>query len=144
MKLQTQFTVPKKDLRDLDYVKKMQTLEKALKQFAEEGAIKLFTTEISDTKIVGVFGVLQLDVLLERIKSEYNVPAKFEETQYIGARWLTGPDSEINQLVDDNREQIARDNDNDWVFLIRIDWDLKKNRQKFPNISFNSTKETQA
>ncbi len=32
MKLQTQFTVPKKDLRDLDYVRKMQTLEKALKQ----------------------------------------------------------------------------------------------------------------
>ena len=32
MKLQTQFTVPNKDLRDLDYVKKMQTLEKTLKQ----------------------------------------------------------------------------------------------------------------
>ena len=32
MKLQTQFTVLKKDLRDLDYVKKMQTLEKTLKQ----------------------------------------------------------------------------------------------------------------
>ena len=32
MKLQTQFTVPKKDLRDLDYVRKMQTLEKTLKQ----------------------------------------------------------------------------------------------------------------
>ena len=31
MKLQTQFTVPKKDLRDLDYVRKMQTLEKTLK-----------------------------------------------------------------------------------------------------------------
>ena len=32
MKLQTQFTVPKKDLRDLDYVRKMQTLENILKQ----------------------------------------------------------------------------------------------------------------
>jgi len=32
MKLQTQFTIPKKDLRDLDYVRKMQTLEKTLKQ----------------------------------------------------------------------------------------------------------------
>ena len=28
MKLQTQFTVPKKDLRDIDYFIKMQTLEK--------------------------------------------------------------------------------------------------------------------
>ena len=32
MKLQTQFTVPKKDLKDLDNVRKMQNLEKTLKQ----------------------------------------------------------------------------------------------------------------
>ena len=32
MRLQTQFTVPKKDLIDLDYLKKMQTLEKTRKQ----------------------------------------------------------------------------------------------------------------
>ena len=32
MKLQTQFTVPKKDLRDLDYLREMQTLEKILEQ----------------------------------------------------------------------------------------------------------------
>ena len=32
MRLKTQFTVPKKDLRDLDYVRKMQTLKTTLKQ----------------------------------------------------------------------------------------------------------------
>ena len=32
MKLQTQFTVPKKNIRDLDYLKKLQTIEKTLKQ----------------------------------------------------------------------------------------------------------------
>ena len=32
MKLQTQFTVPKKDVRDLYYLKKLQTIEKTLKQ----------------------------------------------------------------------------------------------------------------
>ena len=32
MRLQTQFTFPNKDLRDLDYVRKMQTLEKTPKQ----------------------------------------------------------------------------------------------------------------
>ena len=32
MKLQTQFTVPKKDLQDLDYFRKTQTLEKTLKK----------------------------------------------------------------------------------------------------------------
>ena len=32
MKLQTQFTIPKKDMRDLDYLMKLQTLENTLKQ----------------------------------------------------------------------------------------------------------------
>ena len=32
MKLQTQFTLPNKDARDLDYVRKMRTLEKTLKR----------------------------------------------------------------------------------------------------------------
>jgi len=32
MKLQTQFTVPKKDLHDVDYIRKMEPLEKTLKQ----------------------------------------------------------------------------------------------------------------
>ena len=32
MKLQTQFTFPKKDLTDLNYTRKMQTLEKTPKQ----------------------------------------------------------------------------------------------------------------
>ena len=122
---------------------KAKHLEKALKQFAEEGVMKLFISEVTDIKIIGVVGPLQLDVLLERIKSEYKIPAKFEETQYKGACWLSGSETEIKQLVDANRDQIARDNDNDWVFLIRIDWDLQKNKQKFPNVNFNSTKETQ-
>ena len=36
MKLQTQFIVPKKDLRDHDYFSKMQTLNKALKQSCKD------------------------------------------------------------------------------------------------------------
>ena len=32
MKLQTQFTVPKKDLRDIDYVNKVEVLEETFKR----------------------------------------------------------------------------------------------------------------
>ena len=32
MKIVTQFTVPKKDLRDFDYLRKMENLDKTLKQ----------------------------------------------------------------------------------------------------------------
>ena len=36
MKLQTQFTVPKKDLRDLDYVNKAEVLEKTFKRACQD------------------------------------------------------------------------------------------------------------
>ena len=36
MKIQTQFTVPKKDLRDLVYLRKMQTFENTLKQSCKD------------------------------------------------------------------------------------------------------------
>ena len=36
MKLQTQFTVPKKDLRDLDYVKKVEVLEGTFKRECQD------------------------------------------------------------------------------------------------------------
>ncbi len=36
MKLQTQFTVPKKDLRDIDYIMEIQHFEKTLKQSCKD------------------------------------------------------------------------------------------------------------
>ena len=36
MKLQTQFTVPKKDLRDLDYVNKLEFLEGTFKRECQD------------------------------------------------------------------------------------------------------------
>ena len=36
MKLQTQFTVPNKDMRDLDYVNKVDVLEKTFKRECQD------------------------------------------------------------------------------------------------------------
>ena len=40
MKLQTQFTVPKKGLRDLDYVNKVEVLEETFKRECQDYTIK--------------------------------------------------------------------------------------------------------
>ena len=37
---------------------------------------------------------------------------------------------------------MAKDNDNDYVYLIRIDWDLEKSIRENPNINFIKVKET--
>jgi len=57
---------------------KAKHLDKALTQFAEEGAAKVFKPEIGGAWIVGVVGSLQFDVLSSRIETEYSLPVRFE------------------------------------------------------------------
>ena len=77
-----------------------------------------------------------------RIQSEYNIPVKFENTQYKTARWLKGEQKQIEKFTKANINQMAKDNDNDYVYLIRIDWDLEKSIRENPNINFIKVKET--
>ena len=70
---------------------KAKHLEKALIQFAEEGAAKVFKPMIGSGWIVGVVGPLQFDVLASRIELEYGLPVRFEPTQFTSARWVSGP-----------------------------------------------------
>jgi len=69
---------------------KAKHLEKALKQFAEEGAAKVFKPNIGSGFIVGVVGALQFDVLASRIELEYGLPVRFEPSQFTSARWVSG------------------------------------------------------
>ena len=46
MKLQTQFTVPKKDLNDVDYIRKMETLEKTLKKHLNKDVLTIHLGKI--------------------------------------------------------------------------------------------------
>ena len=65
---------------------KAKHLEKALMQFAEEGAAKVFKPMIGSGFIVGVVGALQFEVLASRIEIEYGLPVRFESSQFTSAR----------------------------------------------------------
>ena len=60
---------------------KAKHLEKALMQFAEEGAAKVFKPTFGSGFIVGVVGALQFEVLASRIELEYGLPVRFEQSQ---------------------------------------------------------------
>ena len=94
---------------------KAKHLEKALNQFAEEGASKLFKPMIGSGWIVGVVGPLQFDVLASRIEEEYGLPVRFEPTQFTSARWVSGAKAEVDKLVNANKGHMATDNDGDPV-----------------------------
>ena len=121
---------------------KAKHLDKALMQFAEEGAAKLFKPAIGSGWIVGVVGTLQFDVLSSRIETEYGLPVRFEATQYQQARWVRGPEKAVATFMEKEKGQAATDHDGDPVFLIRIPWDVQRVERDYPEIELSRTKET--
>ena len=127
-------------VRSLDPLKSKH-LEKALTQFAEEGTSKLFKPVIGSGWVVGVVGVLQFEVLESRIKDEYGLPVKFENSPFTSARWLKGASQEIAKFSAENKSHMATDHDKDPVFLTRIQWDIDRVKRDYPNVELISTKE---
>ncbi|MCK5384704.1 MAG: peptide chain release factor 3 [Alphaproteobacteria bacterium] len=120
---------------------KAKHLGKALVQLAEEGAARVFKPYADPDWIVGVVGPLQFDVLRDRIRTEYEIPVKFEETSLYTARWISAQDQAVlKAFIDANQVSIARDHDDDPVFMARNAWHLNDAEDKNANISFSSTK----
>ena len=120
---------------------KAKHLSAALTQLAEEGAARIFKPVFDSDWIVGVVGALQFDVLADRIRTEYNIPAHFEETSLHAARWLSADDPvALKKFIDANQSSIAHDHDGDPVFLARNSWHLSDAQDKNKEIKFAATK----
>ena len=127
-------------VRALDPMK-AKHLDKALLQFAEEGAAKVFKPMIGSGFIVGVVGALQFEVLASRIEIEYGLPVRFEQSQFTSARWVSGPKAEVDKMVNINKQHIATDSDGDTVFLTRLQWDIDRVMRDYPELKLTATKE---
>ncbi len=120
---------------------KAKHLDKALMQFAEEGAAKVFKPMIGSGFVVGVVGQLQFEVLASRIEGEYGLPVRFEPSQFTSARWVTGPKARVEAFVQANKGHIAHDNDGDIVYLTRLQWDIDRIVRDYPELTLSATKE---
>src|SRR6056297_2120013 len=120
---------------------KAKHLDKALMQFAEEGAAKVFKPAFGSGFIVGVVGQLQFEVLGSRIELEYGLPVRFEASQFTSARWVHGPREAVEAFAAANKQHIAHDHDGDVVSLTRLQWDIDRIERDFPDITLSATKE---
>ncbi|WP_430449220.1 peptide chain release factor 3 [Rhodophyticola sp.] len=120
---------------------KAKHLDKALMQFAEEGAAKVFKPSFGSGFIVGVVGALQFEVLASRIELEYGLPVRFEPSQFTSARWVHGPRDKVDAFANANKQHIATDNDGDPVYLTRLQWDIDRVERDYPDIRLSATKE---
>lgn len=120
---------------------KAKHLEKALMQFAEEGAAKVFKPAIGSGFIVGVVGALQFDVLASRIEIEYGLPVRFEPSQFSSARWVTGPQAAVDAFAATNKQHISHDHDGDVVYMTRLQWDIDRVARDHPELTLSAIKE---
>ncbi len=120
---------------------KAKHLEKALMQFAEEGAAKVFRPAIGSGFVVGVVGQLQFEVLASRIELEYGLPVRFEPSQFTSARWVNGAKQPIDKFIESNKQHIAHDHDGDIVYLTRLQWDIDRVERDYPEVRLTATKE---
>jgi len=117
-------------------------LGKALHQLAEEGAASVFKTLLGSTWVVGVVGSLQFDVLADRVRTEYDLPVRFEGTQLYTARWVECDDTRaLKAFREENRASVADDHTGATVFLARNAWHLERAEKDYPQIRFAKVKE---
>jgi peptide chain release factor 3 len=117
-------------------------LGRALQQIAEEGAARVFKPRLDPDWIVGVVGPLQFEVLADRIRTEYDVPVRFEATQTHAARWIETDDHLLlKKFRDANESSMADDHTGAPVFLARNAWHLEKTMEDWPGVKFLKTKE---
>jgi peptide chain release factor 3 len=121
---------------------KAKKLRGALEELAEEGVVQLFLPVDGSPAIVGVVGALQLDVLADRLASEYGVPAGFEPARYEVARWISSDDAQkLEAFIAANRFSIANDLDGDPVLMATSAFSLNYTLERAPFIRAAEIKE---
>ncbi len=121
---------------------KQKALLKGILQLSEEGATQVFRPEKNNDLILGAVGVLQFDVAIERLKSEYKVEAIIEAASVATARWVECDDEKMLQsFKDKNHANLALDGDNQLVYLAPTRVNLSLAEERWPEVRFLATRE---
>jgi peptide chain release factor 3 len=117
-------------------------LRKALEELADEGVVQLFRPLDGSAAIVGVVGLLQLDVLASRLNVEYGIPAGFDPAPWDQLRWITSDDREtMARYTRANINELAEDHDGEIVALFASDWRRRRAEEDWPEIRFHAVRE---
>jgi peptide chain release factor 3 len=121
---------------------KAKQLLKGLTQLAEEGAVQFFRPLSGNSYILGAVGVLQFDVTMARLKSEYGVDADYEPVTFAAARWITSDDKKQMTLFEKEKHaSLAYDSHGKLTYLASSLWRLENAMEQWPQIHFHKTRE---
>ena len=115
---------------------------KGLLQISEEGAIQIFHRPDSMTQdyIVGVVGVLQLEVLEYRLKHEYGVDCSIEHTSYKYIRWIENKELNSSNLKLTTDTIFAKDLEENSVLIFQNEWSIRMVDERNPELVMSDIK----
>jgi peptide chain release factor 3 len=120
---------------------KQKQLQKGLIQLAEEGAVQVFRPIANNDLIVGAVGVLQFDVVVARLKSEYNVDAIYEHISVATARWVYGDERKVDEFRRKAEQNLALDGGDNLTYIAPTMVNLSLAQERYPDIEFKTTRE---
>ncbi|RBO84813.1 peptide chain release factor 3 [Marinomonas aquiplantarum] len=121
---------------------KQKQLLKGLVQLSEEGAVQVFRPLQNNDLIVGAVGVLQFDVVVARLKAEYNVEAIYESVNVATARWVDCEDGKkLEEFKRKNQVNLALDGGDNLSYIAPTMVNLSLAQERFPDVTFRATRE---
>ncbi len=121
---------------------KQKQLLKGLVQLSEEGAVQVFRPLDNNDLIVGAVGVLQFDVVVHRLKSEYNVDAIYESVNVTTARWVYSDDVKaLEEFKNKASLNLALDGGDALAYVAPTMVNLNLAMERYPKIKFHKTRE---
>jgi len=115
---------------------KRKQLDTGLEQLSHEGVIQVFyRPEIGrQDPWLGAVGLLQFEVLRERLKNEYRVSCRMEPTPYRGARWLKCGEEGMAWLQQRRDFRIVEDRHGSPVVLAESAWAIDFAARQAPGV----------
>ena len=100
---------------------------KGVNQLSQEGAIQTFKRPNigREEMIAGVVGVLQMDVLEYRLKSEYNVDIVREVLPFRFVRWVVETPKPVDRLRLTSTTAVAVDRAGRSVLMFENEWSIR-------------------
>ncbi|MCK9021228.1 peptide chain release factor 3 [Haemophilus influenzae] len=121
---------------------KQKQLLKGLVQLSEEGAVQVFRPLLNNDLIVGAVGVLQFDVVVSRLKTEYNVEAIYENVNVATARWVECADGKkFEEFKRKNEQNLALDGGDNLIYIAPTMVNLNLAQERYPDVVFYKTRE---
>jgi peptide chain release factor 3 len=130
-----------KRIRLKDPLKQKQLL-KGIIQLAEEGAVQVFRPKRNNDLIVGAVGILQFDVVAQRLRDEYKVEAIYEPISVATARWVDCDDKiKMAEFEKKAHENLALDGGGNLTYIAPTRVNLQLSQERHPDVRFRATRE---